>query len=455
MYLRRKIDAFLQEWKADPGHMPLIVKGARQIGKTESIAKFCSEHYEQVIFLNFVEEPKYQSITDGGYDVDNIIRNISLLDPSKQFVPGKTVIVFDEVQEYPDIATSLKFFHRDGRFDVICSGSMLGVNYNTIESNAVGSKTDYQMHSMDFEEFLWAKGYRDQLIEDMLEHMKTLKPFTETELQIFDSAFSEFCILGGMPNIVRQFVEQGNYSGSLDRQRQIALDYEEDVRKYAKGLDQGRIMNVYHHIPAQLAKENKKFQISKVEKNARFKDYRGCVEWLSDSGIVLPCYRMEFPELPLKGAYDDSMFKLYFADTGLLISQLDEEAQEDLRANKNFGVYKGAIYENIVADAFAKQDIPLRYYKKGDSTLEIDFFLRTANHLVPVEVKATNNKAKSLSTLINSDRYTDVAFGIKLARGNIGFSNNIYTFPTFCAFLLKRYIATGALEKHFNKEVMS
>lgn len=450
MYLRRKIDIFLQEWKADPDHMPLIVKGARQIGKTESIAKFCSENYDHVVFLNFVEEPKYQSITADGYDVENIIRNISLLDPAKQFVPGETILVFDEVQEFPDIATSLKFFHRDGRFDVICSGSMLGVNYKQIESNSVGSKTDYQMHGLDFEEFLWAKGYGDQLIEEMLEHMVKMKPFTQTEYHVLDAAFTEFCILGGMPNVVRQFIESGNYSGSLDRQRQIALDYEEDVRKYATGLDQGRIMNVYHHIPAQLAKENKKFQISKVEKNARFKDYRGCVEWLADSGIILPCYRMEFPELPLKSAYDDSMFKLYFADTGLLISQLDEEAQEDLRANKNFGVYKGAVYENIVADAFAKQGIPLRYYKKEDSTLEIDFFLRTADHLVPVEVKATNNKAKSLSTLIKSDRYTDISFGIKLVRGNIGFSNNIITFPSFCTFLLKRYIATGALEDRFD-----
>lgn len=452
MYLRRKVDTFLKEWKADPEHMPLIVKGARQIGKTESIARFCSQHYDHVVFLNFVEEEKYKSITESGYDVDNIIRNISLLDPSKQFVPGKTVLVFDEIQEFPDIASALKFFHRDGRFDVICSGSMLGVNYQRIESNAVGSKTDYQMHGLDFEEYLWAKGYNDRLVDEILEHMKTLTPFSETELSVLNTAFSEFCILGGMPNVVRRFIEQGTYTGSLETQRQIARDYAEDVRKYAEGLDQGRIMNVYRHIPAQLAKENKKFQISKVEKNARFKDYRGCVEWLTDSGIVLPCYRMEFPELPLKSAYDDAMFKLYFADTGLLISQLDEEAQEDLRANKNFGVYKGAIYENIAADAFAKQDIPLRYFKKGDSTLEIDFFLRTSDHLVPVEVKATNNKAKSLATLIKNDRYADIDFGIKLVRGNIGYANHIYTFPSFCMFLLKRYIATGALEEHFNKE---
>ena len=443
---------YLKEWKSDPEHLPLIVKGARQIGKTESIAKFCSEHYENVVFINFVEEPKYQNITDGGYDVDTIIRNISFLDPSKRFVPGKTILVFDEVQEFPSIATSLKFFHRDGRYDVICSGSMLGVNYKDIESNAVGAKMDYQMHGLDFEEFLWAKGYNDQQIAEILQHMETLTPFSEPEWRALDAAFTEFCILGGMPNVVRRFIEQGHYAGSLEMQRQIALDYEEDVRKYATGLDQGRIMNVYHHVPAQLAKENKKFQISKVEKNARFKDYRGCVEWLTDSGIILPCYRMEFPELPLKSAYDDAMFKLYYADTGLLISQLDEEAQEDLRGNKNFGVYKGAIYENIAADAFVKQGIPLRYYKKADSTLEIDFFLRTADHLVPVEVKAVNNKSKSLSTLIKNDRYADISFGIKLVRGNIGFSNNIYTFPSFCSFLLRRYIATGALEEHFKRQ---
>ena len=288
-YLKRKIDLFLAEWKAAPNHKPLIVKGPRQVGKTESVQRFAQSSYENVIYINFVEEPKYKLITADGYKTDEIIKNISRLDPGKRFLPGKTLLFFDELQEFPDIATALKFFSIDGRFDVICSGSMLGINYRKIESNSVGYKTDYEMFSMDFEEFLWAKGYDDGFIADLLDHMRTLTPFSELELSVCNSLFLDFCILGGMPAVVREYVEQGTFEGSLDIQRQLIADYREDIRKYAEGLDQGRILNVFNQIPPQLAKDNKKFQISKVASGARFKDYRGCIEWLSDAGMVNIC----------------------------------------------------------------------------------------------------------------------------------------------------------------------
>ena len=439
-YLKRKADFFLKTWKENPDRKPLIVKGARQIGKTESICRFAKSNYESIIYINFVEEPKYKMITADGYKTADIIKNISRLDPSKHFGSGNTVIIFDEIQEFPDIATALKFFKIDGRFDVICSGSMLGINYRKIKSNSVGYKLDYEMHSMDFEEFLWAKGYDNEFIGDILEHMLTLTAFNELELNILNSLFLDFCILGGMPAVVREYIAKNTFEDSLDIQRQLIADYREDIRKYADGLDQARILNVFNHIPSQLAKENKKFQISKVASGARFKDYRGCVEWLADSGMVNICYQLNFPELPLKGNYVDNKYKIYFADTGLLVAMLDEEAQEDLRANKNLGVYKGALFENIVGDALAKNNQPLYYYKKDNSTLEEDFFLRTATHLVPIEVKSTNGKSKSMHSLIAGERYTDISYGIKLAHANIGFANNIYTFPYFCTFMLKEYL---------------
>lgn len=439
-YLKRKADFFLKTWKENPDRKPLIVKGARQIGKTESICRFAKSNYESIIYINFVEEPKYKMITADGYKTADIIKNISRLDPSKHFESGNTVIIFDEIQEFPDIATALKFFKIDGRFDVICSGSILGINYRKIENNSVGYKLDYEMHSMDFEEFLWAKGYDNEFIGDILEHMLTLTAFNELELNILNSLFLDFCILGGMPAVVREYIAKNTFEDSLDIQRQLIADYREDIRKYADGLDQARILNVFNHIPSQLAKENKKFQISKVASGARFKDYRGCVEWLADSGMVNICYQLNFPELPLKGNYVDNKYKIYFADTGLLVAMLDEEAQEDLRANKNLGVYKGALFENIVGDALAKNNQPLYYYKKDNSTLEEDFFLRTATHLVPIEVKSTNGKSKSMHSLIAGERYTDISYGIKLAHANIGFANNIYTFPYFCTFMLKEYL---------------
>lgn len=439
-YLKRKIDLYLEVWRQDEGRKPLIVKGPRQIGKTESIRNFGSKYYDCVVEINFVEEPKYKQIIADGYRAADIIRNISRIDPSKRFEEGRTLLFFDELQDFPEIATALKFFEQDGRFDVICSGSLLGIHYGRIESNSVGYKTDYEMHSLDFEEFLWAKGYDDLLVEELLSHMISHKPFNEAELALYGGLFLDFCILGGMPAVVREYIERDSFEGSLAIQRQLLADYEEDVRKYAEGMDQTRILNVFRQIPLQLARDNKKFQISKVASGARFKDYRGCIEWLSDAGIVNVCYCMKYPELPLKGNFEETKYKLYFADSGLLVAMLDEEAQEDLRANRNLGVYKGALYENVVGEALVKSGCGLYYYKKEDSTLEEDFFLRTAADLVPVEVKATNGRAKSLRTLIASDKYEDIRYGIKLTGGNIGFEEPIYTFPYFCTFLLKRYL---------------
>lgn len=440
MYFKRKIDDFLQEWKADVKHKPLIIKGARQIGKTESILHFAKQNYKSIVYINFALEKKFMQILADGYDVESVTRNITLADPSIQFIPKESIILFDEIQENPDVATSLKSFHRDGNYDVICSGSMLGINYKRIHSNSVGSKTDYEMFSMDFEEFLWAKGYREEQIGSILSHMLENKPFNENEISIFKELFLTYSVLGGMPDVIKQYLETGTFSGTLDLQNQIRLDYEEDVRKYAEGLDQTKIISVYRSIPAQLAKENKKFQFNKVAKNARSREYSGCIDWLKDAGIIMECNCLQFPELPLKGNVEESKYKLYYMDTGLLISSLDEEAQEDLRVNKNLGVYKGALYENFVAEAFVKQGLGLYYYKKENASLEEDFFVRTQNALVPVEVKANSNQSKALSALISNKRYQDISFGIKLGDVNVGYANQIYTFPYFCAFKLKEYL---------------
>ena len=427
MYLKRKIDEFLVQWKNNKDRLPLIVKGARQIGKTESINHFAKKYYSNIVYINFVLEPKYKTILSDGYDADSIVKNITLLDTKKKFIKDDTLLIFDEIQEYPDIATSLKSFKVDGKYDVICSGSLLGIHYQKIHSNSVGYKTDYEMYSMDFEEFLWAKGYDDTQIADLLKHMILQKPFGQTQFEVYKKLFLDYCILGGMPAVVRQYIETNSFSNTLEIQNQIRLDYEEDIRKYAQGLEQTKIASVYRNIPVQLAKENKKFQYNKLGKNARSREYTGCIDWLKDAGVISICYCLHFPELPLKGNYDENKFKLYYPDTGLLISTLDEEAQDDLRANKNLGIYKGALYENFVAEAFLKQGLGLYYYKKENATLEEDFFVRTKDVLIPVEV-------------ISNKNYSDIHYGIKLGDSNIGFENNIYTFPYFCAFLLKRYL---------------
>lgn len=438
--LKRKVDSVLLAWKSREGHKPLIVKGARQVGKTRSVLAFAEAHYDQVIAINFVEQPKYRTLFDEGYDVDTILKNLSLLNPSFQFVPGHTIFFFDELQACPDCATALKFFHLDGRFDVICSGSLMGINYHEIESNSVGYKEDFEMHSMDFEEFLWAKGYNEAFVETIYRHMIVLKPFSALELETIFSLFKDYMILGGMPEVVRNYITQGNFSGSLQIQRQLLTDYDEDITKYAAGLDKAKVRNVYRHVSVFLAKESKRFQISKVAANARNRDYVGVVEWLASAGIINPCYCLAELELPLKGNYDPKLYKIYFKDTGLLIASLDEEAQEDLRANRNFGTYKGAIYENIVGDMLAKQGYNLYYYKKDNPSIEMDFFVRDANHLIPVEVKATDGATPSLRKLIESGKYKDISYGIKFGYKNIGFNGQFFTFPYFLTFLLRRFL---------------
>ena len=350
------------------------------------------------------------------------------------------MIFFDELQVFPEIATSLKFFKQDGRFDVICSGSLLGINYQRIESNSVGYKQDIIMRPLDFEEFLWAKGYDDEVVEDLYSHMIEGKALSKVFNDTFYSLFMDFTILGGMPAVVRQYIEKDTFENSLALQHALINDFKEDIQKYVQGMDKTRILNIFKHIPVQLSKEQKKFQISKVENGARYRDYRGGIEWLENAGIVNICYCLNSLELPLNGNYDENALKLYLADTGLLVSLLDEEAQDDLRANRNLNVYKGALYENVVADALVKSGYNLFYYKRQNPSIEENFFLRTANELVPLEVKASNDKARSLSKLIQSDNYPEIKFGIKLVKGNIGVDSNILTFPHFCAFLLKRLL---------------
>ena len=440
-YLKRKIDKFLDEWLISDKKKPLIIKGARQIGKTKTIEEFAKRNNLSLVEINFVLNPEFRDIFDDGYKVDKILENISFKDPSLEFIPGKTLIFFDEIQKCINAATSLKSFKLDGRFDVICSGSLMGLSYKEIESVSTGHKIDYTMYSMDFEEFLWALGYKEEQIENLYECMKNLSPLSETQFNVLLDRFHQYMVLGGMPEVVKLFVDQKNYSGTLALQKQIILDYEEDITKYVEGLDKTKILNVFRKIPVFLGQDNKKFRISKVAHGARNREYTGVTDWLIDAGIVNISYCLNDLALPLKGNYDSDNYRLYFMDTGLLVASLDEESSKDLRDNKNFNTYKGAIYENIVGDMLKKSGYNLYFYKNEDGTQEVEFFVRDAKNLIPIDVKATDGKVKSIKSFIKDKNIKDINFGIKLAEKNIGFENNIYTFPYFLTFLLKRFLS--------------
>ena len=440
-YLKRKIDSFLADWRNNPNHKPLVVQGARQIGKTESIKRFGETAYRRFVNINFALQEEYRTIFDDGYEVDQIIKAISFINPSIIFEPNNTLILFDEIQVVPKGATALKSFNQDRRYDVICSGSLMGINYQEIESNAVGNKEDYFMKSMDFEEFLWANGYKDEQIQDLLNCMIEVKPLASAVFNKLSELFKDYLVVGGMPEIVKRFILQNNFSGVLEMQKQIIRDYEEDITKYAGGLDKAKVLNVFRKIPVFLGNENKKFFISKVEDKARNKQYIGVVDWLINSGIINISYCLENPSLPLKGHYNPDNYRLYFMDTSLLIGSLDDEAQNDLRNDKNFNVYKGAIFENIVGDMLVKAGFDLFFYKDEKGHLEMDFFVRDQDSLVPVEVKANDGATTSLRNLIEKDKYFDVKYGIKLGNKNIGFNGKFYTFPYFLTFLLKKFLS--------------
>lgn len=439
--LKRKIDNYLLEWKNSDWKMPLIVSGARQIGKTNAIEYFGKNNYTSYININFILQPEFSDIFELGYSVDNILKKISMHDPNLKFIPHETLIFFDEMQKCPNVATCLKSFKIDGRYDIICSGSLMGLNYNEIDSNSVGYKINYTMHSLDFEEFLWAKGYKESQIEDLYTSMKNCTPLSNTEMNVMTEHFKDYMVIGGMPAIVSKFIENKNFSGILDMQKQILMDYEEDITKYAGGLDKGKILDVYRKISVFLGKDNKKFQISKVSSGAKSRDYIGVIDWLLNAGIINVSYCLSNMELPLKGNYNPDNYRLYYGDNGLLIGSLDEDSQKDLRNNQNFNTYKGAIYENIIGEMLVKAGYNLYFFKNEKGTIEIDYVVRDINSVIPIEVKASDNKATSLNKVIDDNKYKEIKYGIKFCNKNIGFNGKFYTFPYFMAFFLKRYLS--------------
>ena len=430
--LERKIEKNLLEWKNNPDKMCLVVKGARQVGKTYIIDKFARENYEFYVYINFDQNENYKAIFDGDLDIDTLIKQISLRVPNAQLVPHKTLIFLDEIQNCPQARTALKFFALDKRFDVIASGSLLGINYKKVTSYPVGYVEHLEMNSLDFEEFCWANGVSKQSILEIKEYFMNKKQVPGAMHEKMMELFKEFIVVGGMPRVVANFVTNHNFANVLKIQRGIIDDYLDDIAKYAEGNEKTKARACFLSIPKHLAKDYKKFRYSLVDKNGSDRKYAGSLMWLYDAGIINFCYNLSNPELPLEGNAKSDVFKVYMKDTGLLMAMLEEGSQEDI-IDGNLGIYKGAIYENIVADIFAKNNKKL-YYFEHNSQLEIDFFIRYNKKATAIEVKsADNTKSKSLNTVI--DKW-NIEKGIKLSSKNIGSKEKIDNYPLYMAMFL-------------------
>lgn len=438
--LKRKIEQNLTEWKNTVNHKPLIIKGCRQCGKTFSVLDFARKNYEHVVYLNFFENPDYASVFAGSLEIDNIVMMLSaLLGSEAVFEAGKTVLILDEIQDCPEARTALKFFRIDGRYDVIGTGSLLGVKGYGKEPKSipVGSETVIDMYPLDFEEFLWANGIGSPLIEILKKNLEMETPVPEALHNRMKQLLLQYTVVGGMPDAVQTFVDTKQMNEVLRIQRDIVRSYEDDMVKYAEKKDKSRIKECFRSIPKQLSKENKKFQYSVVKKGSTASKYAGSLQWIEDAGIISRCYNLSITELPLDGNAEEDVFKVYMRDCGLFVSMLEDGTQYDILQGNLYG-YKGAIFENLIADIFAKMGRKLYYFHK-DSGLEVDFVIRYKGECTPVEVKAATGNTKSTQTILRHPEKYHVNSAIKLGNYNVGRSGQILTLPLYMAFLLREF----------------
>lgn len=436
--LKRKIEQKLSDWKGIENRKPLIIKGCRQCGKTFSVLDFAKKNYKNVVYLNFYENPDYASVFAGSLEVDTIVMMLSaLLGREAVFESGSTVLILDEIQECPEARTALKFFRIDGRYDVIGTGSLLGVKGYGKEPKSVpvGSETVIDMYPLDFEEFLWANEIAEPVIEMLKKCLEDETPVPEALHSRMRQLLLQYAVVGGMPDAVQTFVDTKQMDEVLQIQRDIVRSYEDDMVKYAEKKDKSRIRECFQSIPKQLSKENKKFQYSVVKKGSTASKYAGSLKWIEDAGIIVRCYNLSITELPLDGNALEEVFKVYMSDCGLFVSMLEDGTQFDILRGNLYG-YKGAIFENLIADIFGKMGRKLYYFHK-DSGLEVDFVIRYKGQCTLVEVKAATGNTKSTKTILRHPEKYHVNHAIKLGDSNVGRTGQLLTLPLYMAFLLK------------------
>ena len=449
--LKRKIENVLFQWKSRKNHMPLLIMGIRQCGKTFIAQHFAAANYKTVVYINFIKQPERIEAFVGSKAVDDILFNLSTQITGVLFTPGDTCFIFDEIQECPEARTSLKFFREDGRFDVIATGSLLGVQgYGDkkgkkhrklvgqrepgINSIPVGSEEIVEMYPLDFEEFLWANGMSTEVIDALRKFYREETPVPAGIHVAMRRLLNLYVAVGGLPDAVNAFLSTNNINAVSKAYKSILKEYRDDMVKYAPDKDKPHIRECFNSIPKQLAKENKKFQYNKVKPGGRSETYLGSLQWLEDAGIACRCYNTDITGLPMEGNAKDNVFKVYMADIGLLVEMLGAGTRADI-IQGNLSGFKGAIFENLMADTLHKKEQNLYYFQK-DSGLELDFLVRMQGECVPLEVKAKSAKSKSSKTVLAHPEKYHVKHIIKFGDYNIGREGDLLTLPTYMQFLL-------------------
>jgi len=437
--LERKFYQQLLEWKKNKKKQCLLVKGARQVGKTYIIEKFAKENYTSYIYINFELQPEYKKIFDGNLDYDTLIMQLDLYFPTVKIIPNETLLFLDEIQSCPNARVSLKSFAIANKIDVISSGSLLGLYYKEVSSYPVGYEKELELYPLDFEEFLWAIGINKNTISYVREAFNKKKQIEENIIEKFNEYFKLFIIIGGMPQVVNDYITNKSISSAIDLQKQIINLYKSDVLKYQKENEKQNTIMVFQSIPSQLAKKNKKFQyniISNTNYTVGEKKYFNSIEWIKDAGIINFCFNLQEPAIPLEANKRMDCYKIYMRDTGLLLAMMETGIQKSIY-NENLYINEGGIIENICASELNNHYGNLYYFEKK-SKLEIDFIANINGIATAIEIKSGNNrKAKSLQSII--DNYKTVKRYIKFENINNIYieENNIEHYPLFMIMFIK------------------
>lgn len=439
--IKRKMYKYLINWKQRKDKSALIIKGARQVGKSYLVREFGRNEYESYIEINFLKNPLYKNIFKGDLSAEEIFKRLSAYIPNLKIIPFKTLLFLDEIQVCAEARTAVKFLVEDGSVDVISSGSLLGLSYledddkNVTEPTSlpVGYEEQITMYSLDFEEFLWAKGYNDDAIEYLKDFYISNKEVPKELNDKYLELFREFIIVGGMPEVVQTFIDTNNFQEASKIQGKILADYQDDISKHAKGQEKVKVRQCYDSIPKQLAKEYKKFQYSVVEKGKTSKKYGGSIKWLCDSSLVNKCSNVNEAYIPLLAYEMDDQFKLYLNDTGLLLYLYGPETKLAILNNTLKGNAKGGIYENIISESLLKRGYKLYYYKTQNSSMEIEFVIEKNGEVIPIEVKAGNDSTPSLNSFINK-YHPKVSY--KFVNGNVGFLDGKKTLPHYMVMFI-------------------
>lgn len=432
--LRRKIYDKLLAWKNNKGKKDaILLRGVRQCGKTYIVREFGKREYKNFIEINFIERPDMQAVFSGNLDVDNMVQQIKLSMPGCQFIPGETLLFLDEIQDVPNARTSLKFWTQDGRFDCIASGSLLGMDYKNEVSIPVGYEQQLIMRTLDFEEFIWALGAEVNLKEMLAPYVDGAKRVPEAMHNSLNKYLQEYMVVGGLPEVVDTYIATKDFYQVHLLQEKILRDYQDDIAKYALNQDKIKAKQCFLSIPRQLSKENHKFQYSVVEKKATARKFTSSLDWLHNAGLIDFAYNVNSPWFPLKAHVKEDQFRVYLCDIGLLVAMYGYQLKIALLSDALEGPAKGGIYESLVADILAKRGEELYYYKKEDSTLEIEFILERDCKLVPVEVKARKGSTRSLNELLKMD---NIEIGYKLTAQNTGVVEKKITLPLYMAAII-------------------